>query len=126
MKEKDPRLLQIVGTEVFRRLDPDVWVNALCYQIAEEKPAVAILSDMRFPNELAFVRQYGIGVRVTRLNADGSIFISPDRAADHPSEIALDVAEFDYEYVAQSGDLAPLREAANVLLEKVTSCLRTP
>src|SRR5262245_37387151 len=59
MKKKDPRLLQLVGTELFRGLNPNTWVDVLQHTIEEQNPDVAIITDMRFPNELDMVRGMG-------------------------------------------------------------------
>src|SRR5687768_4004777 len=68
MTEKDAPLLQMVGTDLYRRADPDIWVRALYWQLREDAPEVAIITDMRFPNEAGFVKQVGgITVCVSRV-----------------------------------------------------------
>lgn len=91
MREKDPALLQRLGTEVYRAVDDEVWVRSVYYKIKEANPPIAIITDVRFPNEANFVRQLGgITLRVQRVKEDGvTAFVAPDRNPKHASEIAL-------------------------------------
>lgn len=115
-----PRLLlQVIGTECIRdKVHPNAWVNALFadykYEIhRSEVPTRAagfidqhvypnwIITDMRFPNELEAVKNRGgITIRVNRpystVAGDNGIPATFNHAQFHPSETALDDAEFDY------------------------------
>jgi hypothetical protein len=54
------RLMQVFGTEVGRQIvGPNVWVDSLLRKIEQEKPDVAVITDCRFPNELAAIRDRG-------------------------------------------------------------------
>jgi len=121
MGKKDAALLQMVGTDIYRRADPDIWVRCLVHQIAEEQPKIAIVSDMRFANELEWVRQHGLAVRIVRID-NGAEYVSPDRPADHPSEIALLGASFDQVHFAPTGDFRHLRSIAEEIVNAI--CLR--
>lgn len=109
MTDKDARLLQVVGTEVYRngqdfelpdgkvlksrlgRPDPHVWTRATYWTIKEQSPLVAIISDVRFPNEADMVKQMGgMLIKVTRLTQSGRPYVDPSRDPKHPSETALD------------------------------------
>src|SRR6185437_11665955 len=46
-------LLQLFGTEFRRAEDKDYWLGRLRERIANERPHVALITDMRFPNETA-------------------------------------------------------------------------
>lgn len=86
-----PRLLlQLMGTECGRDiLHPNLWVNAV---ISNYKPdSNWVITDMRFPNELKAVKKRGVTIRVNRAMA--TLGMLED---EHPSETALDGAEFDY------------------------------
>jgi hypothetical protein len=101
--------LQKLGTEAMRDgLHTNVWVNAL---FADYKPDCTpkdafnkdlpnwIITDMRFPNEIeAVVERKGITIRVVRPGTS---------IGTHPSETALDNAEFDYEII-NDGSIADL------------------
>ena len=115
MRAKDGPLLQALGTDVFRKLDPDIWVRVLKYQIEEEAPKCALISDVRFPNEANYIRNSGgILVKVVRLEK-GRKWVAKDRDPNHPSEIALDSYPFHYTIEAESGDLGKLGQAARDL-----------
>ena len=116
-----PRLLlQLLGTECGRNIiHPNIWVNALFNTYKEEIYRVEvptraagfldtykfpnwIITDMRFPNELKAVKSRGgITIRVNRpydsLNQDSLFSLQKQQETNnHPSETALDNAEFDY------------------------------
>lgn len=92
MTVKDAPLLQTIGLDYRTVYGPDVWLNATLWQIEEEAPEVAIISDVRYWNELVAVEALGgVTVRVHRPE-----FVDPSRPADHPSEVALDGALWDY------------------------------
>jgi hypothetical protein len=104
MREKDGPLLQTLGADVIRRNDPDAWLRSVYYKIAETRPAVAVITDVRFPNELEFVRASGGECwRVERRLPDGSLFVDPSRPATHSSETALDGAAWDRVLVNPEG-----------------------
>lgn len=67
--------------------NPQVWVETLLDQIAEEAPAVALIPDTRFPNEAAACHAT---IRVSRVTPDGTAHVCADRDPLHPSETALD------------------------------------
>lgn len=113
MQEKDGPLLQFIGTECFRKADPDIWVKIVLREIEESGCRVAILPDCRFLNELKLIRDTGgMAIRVRRILPDGSFYLDPNRPADHPSECALDNAEFDLTVDAKDGELKTIFTAA--------------
>lgn len=74
-------VMQFVGTDLFRKMKYDVWSSATINKIKNEKPALAIIADCRFPNEVEAVRNAGgIVIKLTR---------NPYNS-DHASEVALD------------------------------------
>lgn len=82
-------VMQYVGTELFRKMYGDVWVDALLRKINNDGPGIALISDVRFPNEVfGLQRSGGVVVRFTRNND------SPDK---HPSETSLDKEVFDWD-----------------------------
>lgn len=109
---KQRTLLQWWGTEFRRAVDPDYWVNKLAERLAVEKPEIALITDMRFPNEKKFVEEYGDSIKVFRPGlASPNAHISEEALADVPGEQwgavihndgslsdmkAMAVAAFDY------------------------------
>jgi len=77
-------MLQLVGTDWFRTVYPDVWVNTLIYELQQLTTNKIIISDVRFPNELQAIQKMGGHViRLTR---------NPHND-QHESETALDLIE---------------------------------
>lgn len=103
MTGKDAPLLQRVGVAM-REQDPDVWLRSVDSKIRESRPPVAVIPDLRFPNEFAYVQALG-GVcwKVDRRLADGSAFVDPSRPATHISETAIDGAMWDRVLVNPEG-----------------------
>lgn len=105
---KQRTLLQWWGTEYRRNVNPNYWVERVAKRIADEQPEVALITDVRFPNEVRFCQKYGSAIKVDR----------PDlpplhgAAGVHASELAL--ANFDGwdDVIVNDADLNTLRERA--------------
>jgi hypothetical protein len=90
---KQRTLLQWWGTEFRRNVNPNYWVDRLAEIISKEQPQVALISDMRFPNEKEFVEKHGYSIRVDRNNLPSL----SGSAGVHASELALaDVPDWDW------------------------------
>jgi hypothetical protein len=80
--------MQLIGTDLFRKLKTNVWAEATLKKIDKEKPHVAIITDCRFPNEVDAIKKYkGVVIRLTR-KYDNS---------EHTSEIILDKERYDWQ-----------------------------
>lgn len=101
-------VLQQFGTGIMREIDNDMWVNATINVINKYKPELAIITDVRFPNEVEGIQAAGGKVvRLTRNPYDD----------DHASETALDNYEnFDFVIPNEKFDLF---ETTHVLLDKL-------
>jgi hypothetical protein len=44
--------MQFVGTDFFRKMKTNVWVDATINKIKKEKPKIALITDFIFPNEV--------------------------------------------------------------------------
>lgn len=96
---KQRTLLQWWGTEYRRSVNTDYWVQRLALIISKENPEIALISDMRFPNEKAFVETYGDSIRVDRPN------LPPlsGAAGVHPSELALaNVPDYEWSLILKN------------------------
>jgi len=80
-------LMQLIGTDLFRKLNNNVWVNALINKIKKSKLQVVIVSDCRFPNEIEAIKNNG-GI-VFRLNRN-------PHKSEHISESILDACRYDW------------------------------
>jgi hypothetical protein len=85
-EEPKPRsLLQWYGTEFRRKQDPEVWVKRLRKTLEEHNPDVALITDVRFPNEAEYIKQQGgTLIKCVRTTA------ADVEVAEHWSEAALD------------------------------------
>lgn len=89
-REKDPELLQNLGTFCRQHYGDDFWINK-CNEKIQKSNGVILVTDMRYANEMTYLKNNGfITVKITR--KDRVI----DRDPGHKSEIDLLDAEFDY------------------------------
>lgn len=122
---KQRTLMQWWGTEYRRAQDPNYWVKKLNATLLADKPRIALITDMRFPNEVSWVKQdpsSGFVVRVDRLGFK-------NKAGQHESEIALDfMADEDWHYIIQvnDGDVEELRRDAVVVFDLIVEYLSPP
>jgi hypothetical protein len=120
MRKKDAPLLQRVGTDEFRAADPNIWVRVLMDTIEEQSPDMAVITDVRFPNEAEVVKSLGgIVVNVRRITDSNELYVAADRDPFHPSECALDNYSFDWTITCRSGDLVALRKRSGELFNHV-------
>lgn len=81
-------VLQFVGTEIFRKMYGPVWAEATLNQIKKDDAIIALICDVRFPDEVAEIKKAGGQVvRLTR---------NQDVPATHTSEVSLDKANYDW------------------------------
>lgn len=85
------RLLQVFGTEVIRRRNPNFWIEAVAEKIATAKPTPRriVISDVRFDNEAEWIHTSHIARNyVVRIDRDQG-GLDGDNAA-HSSEQGVD------------------------------------
>jgi hypothetical protein len=81
-------VMQFVGTNIFRKMCGNVWVDALLRRVIQEGSATAIIYDCRFPNEVFGIQdKNGKVIRLAR---------NPHPEDKHDSETALDPENFDW------------------------------
>lgn len=79
-------VMQYVGTDVFRKIQQNVWADATIHKIQSEKSDLAIIADCRFPNEVEVVTAVsGLAIKLNR---------NPYNST-HTSEAALDADVYD-------------------------------
>jgi hypothetical protein len=102
-------ILQKVGTDWFRSVYPNIWVNRLITKLQQRTADDFVVTDIRFPNEVDAIKSIGgIIVRIVRTEG-GDI----GTFAAHASETALDNIPFtkiDHIITAGSGELDKLYE----------------
>jgi hypothetical protein len=79
-------VMQYVGTNVFRKMQHNVWADATIRKIQDENLPLSLIADCRFPNEVEAVKKAG-GL-VIKLNRN--LYNS-----QHESETALDDGIYD-------------------------------
>jgi hypothetical protein len=81
------QIMEHVGTNVFRKIKTNVWVDATINKIKKENLDLAIIADCRFPNEVESIKK--AGGYVIRLDLDPF-------GSDSNSENALDKDKYDW------------------------------
>lgn len=97
------QLMTTLGTEWGRGLDPDLWVRLLDAHVAPFARTPIVITDVRFPNEAAYVRaRGGLLVRLHRMEAG--------TASLHESESHVDNLDCHFD-IDNSGPLDALHRA---------------
>jgi hypothetical protein len=82
-------VMQFVGTDIFRKMYGQVWVDSCINRINAEGSQIALIGDCRFPNEVEGIQKAGGKVlRFTR---------NPYPEDTHSSELALEKDVFDWD-----------------------------
>lgn len=103
-------ILQHVGTEGTRKIDPNVWINSTLHQAKKllETKKLVVITDLRFKSEMQAVRLAGGEVwRLHRPETDGR----PTGLSGHQSELDLaGVPDADFQCVlSNDGTIEDLR-----------------
>ena len=121
------RVLQHIGTEGFRAVDPDHWTKRAAEAVADllAHPDVrgVVLSDVRFPNEVELVRRV-FGGTVVRTVCAGRA--THTKATEHESEKLVAGLEVDHVLEARFGDLDGLRARAGAYVEGLLARVTFP
>lgn len=102
-------VLQYFGTNICRKMFSDCWVLATLKRIKEDNPALAIITDARFPNEILLAKQ--AGAKTIRL-------LRNPFNDNHYSETALDPPKFDasqFDAVIDNSQMDIVQQSAAVM-----------
>lgn len=105
-------MMKTLGVDYFRSKDPSQWTKNMGFRIegAVSRPETAVvISDVRFQNEAAFVRENG-GVLI-HVSRD-----LPSNSDDHESEKTTDEIVCDH-YINNNGSLRDLKNKLRVAIE---------
>lgn len=110
-------LLQFVGTDCIRAQNPDYWVDfvANLIKMFPGKWDYVIIPDVRFPNEIARVRDAGFSATHVRIVRPGFESQLTEEQKNHPSETSLNDAESDF-YIRNT-TMESLRNQLQMLCE---------
>lgn len=81
------QVMEYVGTEIFRKMDTNIWANTTIRKIQKDKPKIAVIMDCRFPNEVETIKS--IGGHVIRLTRQ-------PYESNHISENILNKESYDW------------------------------
>lgn len=111
---KQRELLRWWGTEFRRGPNPDYWVKKVEAQIQKDQPDVALISDLRFENEMRWTKKYGDCIRIDRLGLP---------ASTHESEVALARVPDDYwsAIIKNTGSLEDFRNEVLFVFDSLMS-----
>ncbi len=110
-------VMQIVGTDILRKMKPDVWTSALIRKIKSDNPNLAIITDCRFPNEVDCIQDNGgVVIRLTKNTCD----------SQHSSETILDRNNYtwdNFDYVLDNDNLDIYNQSLSIekILKEVLS-----
>lgn len=103
-------VMQIVGTDFFRSISIDIWPKSTIAHIQKEAPAIAIINDCRFPNEVEYVKKNnGIVIRLNR---------SLNQEEEHESEKILDRDNYDwnnFDYIIENQEMTIEEQCQSVV-----------
>lgn len=102
--EKGRSILQKIGTDTIREIDPDYWVDFIINFLSmfRDKWDYVLIADCRFKNELNnWDEDWDVtSVHINRLNFKSPLTLDQQ---NHQSEVDLDDFYFDYVLESQSG-----------------------
>lgn len=106
-----PRDILIMEGAMARKVDPHFWSRQLVRSILEQDYLRIVVSDVRFPEEIEYIRHHlwGWGVRDVR------VIRETDSPTTDPSERSLDDHQFD-DYIRNTGTLEELYGKVDHLL----------
>lgn len=102
-------VMQLIGTDIFRTMQNNVWAGATINKIKNEQPSLAIIADCRFPNEVDAIKNAGgIVIKLMR---------NPFNS-DHASEVSLDISRYNYENfdLVISNETLTIAEQNNIVI----------
>jgi hypothetical protein len=97
MPNFSPRLaLQVIGTDALRNnFHPDLWFLTLQNRIRKNPDQHVVISDVRFPNEISFVREQG-GILVKVNRGPNPVWYETALMANKGNSIAKEVMDKTY------------------------------
>lgn len=105
------------GTDLRRKLNPTIWVDKILESIKENE--VAIITDLRFENELEFVKSNnGSVIYLSRVNQDGSQVPPANSYEESNNNIIAQKADSNFTWLSSDDDKL-LKSLSNEALETI-------
>lgn len=114
---KQVHLLQFWG-QYKRQQDAFYWIHKLARRISEDQPQVALVTDLRYKNEAAWIKSQG--GYVLKIERPG--FVDPSRDPNHISEVDLDGYK-GWDYVVSASNLDDLRTASLQVFQMILDAI---
>ena len=121
LKDQQGRaILQKVGTDIGRAVNPDVWIDCMLSILTTMQSVFdyVLIADVRFENEISRLKEAGLDVKHLRVLRDECSGDMTDMQRKHVSEIALDYAIADY-YINNSGSMYDLNDKVANFVEDI-------
>lgn len=110
--EEGRKLLQYIGTDIFRSYDENYWVKEVVsvLNVCDKNDFFdyAIITDARFPNELTQLAKAGFDVITFRVLRNNFVSKMSEETKKHTSETSLD--NLVIPEIIMSGDITKLKE----------------
>lgn len=122
--ERGRKLLQLIGTEVGRWYNPNIWVEYLKDHIKTGvlglTSDVIIIDDWRFINEYTeFKTEYSFQLLTVHIYAPEREILRGTKEYFHSSEVELPNSDIEYdEYIDNRGDLQTLEDNIKEIIER--------
>ena len=118
--EAGRKLLQYIGTDVFRSYDENYWVNEVVsvLDVCDKNDFFdyAIITDARFPNEITQLQKAGFDVMTFRVLRNNFVSKMSEETKKHISETSLD--NLIIPEITMSGDISKLGEEVEEFREE--------
>lgn len=103
-KNAEQNKIIIEHGRVRREADENYWMNQVIKKMCSSGADVAICPNIRFPLEAKAIKAAGgVNIKINRLNADGSPFISTTRDPNGVTETILDLWRADFHIYNMTG-----------------------
>lgn len=107
-------ILQFIGTDCYRKISNDYWIDKVMSYIGAEELHNVIITDARFPNEISKPKELGaFHIRISRDNPDGI------HGVTHLSETALDECDNIDFVVNNNKTIADLEIEAQRIIDEI-------
>lgn len=112
-------LLQYIGTDTIRAVEPDFWVCFIAWMldVFHDKWDIVLIPDCRFPNEIDVLLDYDFDVTSVRIERENYVSALTEEQMNHASETSVD--DITYEYLVTNTTLEELYESAKLLSENI-------
>ena len=105
-------LLQYLGTDIFRNLYKDIWVDSLLYRVNKTPNLNFIVSDVRFPNEAEAI------VKKSPVNFIIKVIRNKEENDNHLSETSIDLVKAKY-IIRNEGSIEQLFNTVKILIDEM-------